>query len=165
MNHSEIHPTDTPARHQPAFPPAVHTQRPGRGVAVALGREAIINVRNLRLRTFVGFNPEERHKKQDVIVNIEVGYLLSSGVVEDRVEDALDYEPMTKKVIEHVENGRFLLLERLAAEVLQICSGSRNVNRARVSVEKPHALRFADSVSMTLEYHAGDAHHGPEELR
>ena len=41
---------------------------------------AIINVRNLRLRTLIGFNPEERVKKQDVVLNIEIKYALDNGV-------------------------------------------------------------------------------------
>jgi hypothetical protein len=32
------------------------------------------------------------------------------------------------------------------------------VRRARVTIDKPHALRFADSVSLALEYRAEQAH-------
>ena len=35
---------------------------------------AIIHVTNLRLRTFIGFNPDEREKKQDVVINLEIHY-------------------------------------------------------------------------------------------
>ena len=38
---------------------------------------ATINVRNLRLRTFIGFNPDEKVKKQDVVVNIEIDYSIN----------------------------------------------------------------------------------------
>jgi D-erythro-7,8-dihydroneopterin triphosphate epimerase len=116
---------------------------------------ATINVRNLRLRTFIGFNPEEMEKKQDVVINIEISYTVRDGVLEDRVDDALNYKVVTKKVIERVENGRFLLLEKLVADVLAVCSEHADVIRARVTIDKPHALRFADSVSLSLE-HASD---------
>ena len=117
-------------------------------------RSATIHVHNLRLRTFIGFNPEEREKKQDVVINMEIRYAMDPGVVDDRVEEALNYKTITKKVISLVEGGRFLLLEKLVAEVLDTCSGHPDVQAARVTIEKPHALRFADSVSLTLEYHA-----------
>lgn len=120
--------------------------------------EATINIRNLRLRTFIGFNPDETTKKQDVVVNIEIEYAIGASVLDDRVEDALDYKAVTKRVIEHVEEGRFLLLEKLVADVLDICSAHPAVRRARVTIDKPHALRFADSVSLALEYRAGQAH-------
>ncbi|RPH98347.1 MAG: dihydroneopterin triphosphate 2'-epimerase [Lysobacterales bacterium] len=118
---------------------------------------ATINVRNLRLRTFIGFNPEETTKRQDVVINLEIDYAIAGHVLDDRVEDALDYKALTKSVIAHVEDGRFLLLEKLVADVLSICSAHPAVRRARVTIDKPHALRFADSVSLALEYHAGQA--------
>ncbi len=118
---------------------------------------ATIRIHNLRLRTFIGFNPEEREKKQDIVVNAEISYTLAEGVFDDRVEEALNYKTITKAVIDHVENGQFLLLEKLVGDVLAICSADASVQRASVTIEKPHALRFADSVSLTLEYSAQHA--------
>lgn len=113
---------------------------------------AKIQVSNLRLRTFIGFNPEERQKPQDVVIQISIGHTVDPGAFHDEVGLALNYKTITKAVIEHVENGRFLLLERLVHDVLAICSSDAAVIRAAVTIDKPHALRFADSVSVTLEY-------------
>jgi len=33
---------------------------------------ALIRVKNLLLRTFIGFNPEELANQQDVIINLEI---------------------------------------------------------------------------------------------
>ncbi len=115
---------------------------------------AIINIRNLRLRTFIGFNPEERTKKQDVVLNIEIRYAVNAAALQDEVQEALNYKTITKQVIALVEDGQFLLLERLVADVLELCSAPAEVNFARVTIDKPHALRFADSVSLSLEYQA-----------
>ena len=115
---------------------------------------ATIRVSNLRLRTLIGFNPDERVKKQDVVINIEISYRLPHAVLDDRVEHALNYKTITKDVIGHVEDGQFLLLEKLVADVLEICSRHPSVQNARVTIDKPHALRFADSVSLTLEHDA-----------
>jgi D-erythro-7,8-dihydroneopterin triphosphate epimerase len=113
---------------------------------------AVINITNLRLRTLIGFNPEERVKKQDVVLNIEIKYAVNEAALRDQVEDALNYKVITKKVIHHVERGQFLLLERLVADILGICSDHPSIRYAKVTIDKPHALRFADSVSLTLEY-------------
>ena len=120
-------------------------------------KQATIRVQNLRLRTFIGFNPEEMEKKQDVVINIEIDYRLGASALRDCVGDALDYKVVTKDVIRHVEAGRFLLLEKLVADVLGICGRHSSVTAARVTIDKPHALRFADSVSLTLEYRADEA--------
>ena len=54
-----------------------------------LASEATITIRNLRLRTFIGFNPDEMTKRQDVVINIEIDYAIGGSVLDDRVEDAL----------------------------------------------------------------------------
>ncbi len=113
---------------------------------------AIINITNLRLRTFIGFNPEEREKKQDVVINIEIHYPADTACLSDRVDQAVNYKLINKAVIELVENGRFLLLEKLVADVLEECHRHPSVTFAQVSVNKPHALRFADSVSLKLSW-------------
>lgn len=117
---------------------------------------AIIRITNLRLRTFVGFNPEERSKQQDVVINVEIHHTAAAAALQDDVSQALDYKAVSKAIIRHVESGRFLLLEKLTADLLAICTSNPAVTRARVTVDKPHALRFADSVSFTLEFDRKD---------
>lgn len=115
---------------------------------------ATIKITNLRLRTYIGFNPEEKAKQQDVVINIEIQYPAEKAYISDNVDDALNYKTITKKVIEHVEEGRFSLLEKLVGDVLAICSEHSWVKFARVTIDKPHALRFADSVSLSLEHYS-----------
>lgn len=112
--------------------------------------EAKINITNLRLRTYIGFNPEEKTKQQDIVVNVEIHYRADSAFVSDQQADALNYKTITKNMIEHVENGRFHLLEKLTADLLAIATEQNEVCHAEVRVDKPHALRFADSVSVSL---------------
>jgi len=111
---------------------------------------ANIQVENLRLRTFVGFNPEELDKKQDVVINLSIDYLAGLACSTDDHHDALDYKVITKSVIALVEDGHFHLLEKLCSDILEKVLSFDGVLSASVKVEKPHALRFADSVSITL---------------
>lgn len=112
--------------------------------------EAEINISNLRLRTYIGFNPEETEKKQDVVINASIRYPATQACQSDSELQALDYKVITKAVIQLVESGRFKLLEKLTADVLELIMAYEQVSACRVSIEKPHALRFADSVSITL---------------
>ena len=112
--------------------------------------EASIHISNLRLRTFIGFNPEEKTKQQDVVVNAEIRYRADAAFVSDDEADALNYKNITKRMIHHIENGQFQLLEKLTADLLAIATESEQVSYAEIRVDKPHALRFADSVSVTL---------------
>jgi len=121
--------------------------------------EATIHISNLRLRTYIGFNPEEQTKQQDIVVNASIRYRADQAFASDDAADALNYKSITKKMIHHIESGRFHLLEKLTADLLAIASESEQVSFAEVRVDKPHALRFADSVSVTLcaERQARDA--------
>lgn len=98
---------------------------------------ACIRVRDLRLRTFIGFNPEEREKKQDVVINLDLGYDAQAAVAEDTVEHALNYKTITKAVINHVEQGRFMLLEKLAGDILDLSLSDPRTKVARVEIDKP----------------------------
>ncbi len=111
---------------------------------------AEIHISNLRLRTFIGFNPEELEKKQDVVINVKIRYDARAACSSDSELEALDYKVITKSIISHVESGRFKLLEKLCADVLDLAMKDLAVEDAKVVVEKPHALRFADAVSVTL---------------
>ena len=102
---------------------------------------AIINIRNLRLRTFIGFNPEEMEKKQDVVINIEINYAVRQGVLDDHVDDALNYKVITKRVIHLVEEGRFLLLEKLVADVLEANSGAGSPSGSRFGSPRGYLVR------------------------
>ena len=51
-----------------------------------------------------------------------------------------------------MENNRFSLLEKLTQDVLDIAREHHWVTYAEVEIDKLHALRYADSVSMTLSW-------------
>jgi len=111
---------------------------------------AHIRIKDLRLRTYIGINADEVLNKQDVVINLALWYDASAALAHDRIEDAVNYRTIVKAVIRHVEERRFKLLERLAQDVLDLAMASPAVHAAEVEVDKPHALRFADSVSVTL---------------
>lgn len=111
---------------------------------------AIIKIKNLRLRTYIGIKEEEINNKQDVIVNAIIHYSANDAANTDNMENALNYRTITKKIIALVEQQRFSLLEKLTAEVLAVAAEHSSVRYAEVEIDKPHALRFADSVSLTL---------------
>lgn len=111
---------------------------------------ATIRIKNLLLRTFIGFSKHELDKLQDVILNIEVEYDSQLAETTDVPENALDYKKTTKHIIDMVEHGRFNLIEALARQVMDAVMADVRVQSAKVEIDKPHALRFAESVSVSL---------------
>ncbi|WP_026374547.1 dihydroneopterin triphosphate 2'-epimerase [Aestuariibacter salexigens] len=117
--------------------------------------DAIIRIKNLRLRTYIGINDDEIKNKQDVVINVKIQYDAGQATNSDQMEDALNYKTITKAIIKLVEDNRFFLLEKLTADVLDIAAEHPWVRFAEVEVDKPHALRFSDSVSLCLSCHKG----------
>ena len=111
---------------------------------------AKIQITNLKLRTIIGTNDWERTTLQDVIINITIVYDATKASKSDKLKDTVDYKSITKAIIKTVEASRYFLLEKLCAEVMNIVMENRQIKEAVVRIDKPFALRFADSVSVEL---------------
>lgn len=111
---------------------------------------ARIRIKDLSVRTFIGIKEDEILNKQDVLINLSILYPACDAVRDNDIDHALNYRTITKAIIQHVEGNRFALLERLTQELLDLVMLNPRVSYAEVEVDKPHALRFAQSVSITL---------------
>ena len=110
-----------------------------------------IVIRDLLLRGIVGINPDERIKPQDILINLTMWADTRPAAASDDITDAINYRTITKAIIDHIESGDPMLVERLAAEVAGICFDSDpRVAEVEVAVEKPGALRFARSVGVVI---------------
>ncbi len=120
-----------------------------------MGEDRIV-IKDLLLRGIIGINDWEREKRQDILINITLyGDLRPAGESDD-IADTINYRTVTKNIIEHVEKSEPFTVEALAGDIARICLSEARVNRARVRVEKPGALRFARSVGVEIERSAED---------
>lgn len=118
-----------------------------------VSHQATVRIKDLLLRTYIGIKEEEIRNQQDVLINVCLTYDATAAVNRNEIESALNYRTITKQIIAHVDGNRFALLERMTHEVLGIVMEHSAVEWARVEIDKPHALRYAESVSVTLEAH------------
>ena len=114
----------------------------------ALNIKMIFRIKNLRLRTIIGIHDWERIEKQDVIINAEFEFNAEKAAKSDKIEETLDYKKLNKEIIEVIESSQFFLIEKLADIILSVIMKYKGIIRAKVEVDKPGALRFADSVSV-----------------
>jgi FolB domain-containing protein len=117
-----------------------------------------IEIHDLLVRCIVGINPEERVKKQDVIINLTLFSDLRQAGQSDAIEDAINYKTLTKRVLDHVEESEYFLVEKMAHKIAEIAVMEFGIQRAIISVEKPGALRFARSVGVVVERTLADFH-------
>lgn len=109
-----------------------------------------ICIRDLMCRCIVGINPEEREKKQDILLNLTLYADLRQACRSDNIQDTVDYKRIKQAVIDRVEQSSFFLIERLADEVAQIALSDERVHAVEVAIDKPGALRFARSVAVCI---------------
>ena len=109
-----------------------------------------IHIRDLLVRCIVGINGWEREKKQDILINITLYADLKTACQSDKIDDTVDYKTMKLKVVKMVEASSFMLVERLAEAVTEICLENPQVQKVRVSIDKTGALRYARSVAVEI---------------
>ena len=109
-----------------------------------------IYIRDLYLRCIIGINEEEKHEKQDVLINITMYTDLKTAGKTDNIADTVDYKAIKKSIIAMVEKSSCFLVEHLADRVAQICLDDKRIQRAVITVDKPGALRFARSVAVEI---------------
>lgn len=109
-----------------------------------------ILIRDLAARCVIGLTPEERREKQDVLVSLALSTDLREAGRSDRVEEAVDYRAVKKRVLALVERSQFQLLEALAEAIATTCLEDGRVASVQVTVDKPGALRFARSVAVEI---------------
>ena len=119
----------------------------------------IIRVKDLSLRTLIGFKPHEKKHKQDVIIQIELEVDTSAVEYNDdyQSKDFFDYRSMTKSIIKLVEESQYDLLEALTSRVLDEIMSNPLVKKAKVEIEKPHALRYSRTVSVEKSAERNDS--------
>lgn len=110
-----------------------------------------ILIRDLEVEGIIGIKPDERVNPQTVRINAVLSVDTSPAGKSDDIDDAINYRTITKAMIAHVEQGKPMLVERLAAELADICfETDERVDEVELTVEKPGALRHARSVGISI---------------
>lgn len=110
-----------------------------------------IQIKDLSIRGIVGINPDERVNHQEILVNAILWADTRAAGESDDIFDAVNYRTINKAMIAHIEAGEPMLVERLAAELVQLCFDTDDrVEHVELTVEKPGALRHARSVGITI---------------
>ncbi|HBD96372.1 MAG: dihydroneopterin aldolase [Spirochaetes bacterium GWF1_31_7] len=110
---------------------------------------AIIKIKNLKVKTIIGIFNHEREASQDLILNIKIAFNSTIASQTDNIQDTIDYQLLKRTIINSVEKSNFNLLEKLVEYILDIIMSYTLVTSATVEIDKPDALRFVDSVSIT----------------
>lgn len=108
-------------------------------------------IEQLEVLATIGVYDWEQQIKQKLVLDIEMAHDNRPAGKSDDVMDALDYSVVSTAVLDHIENGRFLLVERVAEEVAEIIMTRFSVPWVKIRLFKPGAVVQAKSVGVIIE--------------
>lgn len=108
-------------------------------------------IKDLLARGIIGVNDWERKRAQNILINITLFTDTRRAGQTDNLEDCVNYSTMSKKVLAHAESVNRLTVEALANDLAKLCLEEKGVQKVVVRVEKPGAVRFAESVGVEIE--------------
>ncbi len=108
-------------------------------------------IEQLEVITTIGVYDWEQQIKQKLVLDIEMAHDNHPAGKSDDVKDALDYSQVSELIIQHIENGRFLLVERVAEEIAELIMSKFSVPWIKIRLSKPGAVAHAKSVGVIIE--------------
>jgi 7,8-dihydroneopterin aldolase/epimerase/oxygenase len=117
-----------------------------------------IFLNDLRVETVIGIYDWERRIRQTVSIHLEIAADIRRAAATDRIDDTLNYKAVAKRLIEFVEGSSFQLVETLAERVAGVVITEFDVNRVKVTINKPGAIRGARDVGVCIERSSADFH-------
>ena len=110
-----------------------------------------ILIRELRVEALIGIHRRERHVRQTLSIDLDIG-LPSTAVFEsDRVADTIDYEQVALRIRDLAAAQHYRLVETFADRIATLLIADFGAPWAKVSVAKIGILPNAKFVGVTIE--------------
>lgn len=118
-------------------------------MATAVADKVFIS--GLRATAVIGIYDWERETRQNLRFDLEMETDVRRAATSEDITDALDYEKISNRVRDFVEQSEFLLIETLAEQLAALLIEEFHVPWLRLTVHKPGAIEFTDDVGVVIE--------------
>ena len=108
-------------------------------------------IENLTIETVIGIFDWERDIRQTVSLDLEMDFDIRQAAATDAIADTLDYKAVAKRLIRFVERSEFQLVETLAEKCAAIVLAEFPVERLKLKLSKPGAVRGSSAVGVIIE--------------
>ena len=109
-----------------------------------------VYITNLIARGIIGINDWEREKPQEIRINITLHTDTSTAGKTDDIHHSVNYRTIAKKALALAEHEAYYTVEALAHNIAKIAFEEDGIQKVTVSVEKPGAVRFSESVGVEI---------------
>lgn len=111
----------------------------------------IVFLHGLRIDTQIGIYDWEKTIRQPVILDLDMAADVARAAATDRIEDALDYKAVAKRLKEFVAASRCELVETLAERCARLVCEEFHVPWVRLRLNKIGAVTDAQDVGVVIE--------------
>jgi dihydroneopterin aldolase len=112
--------------------------------------DAIV-IRDLRVEALIGIHKRERHVKQTLSIDLEIGVPGEAVFESDKVADTIDYEQVALAIGGLADSGHFRLVETFAERIAKLLISDFGAPWVKVSAAKLGILPNAKFVGVTIE--------------
>ena len=107
--------------------------------------------RDLRVDALIGIHKRERHARQTLSIDLDIGLPGTTVFQSDKVADTIDYEQVMLKIRELAASGHFRLVETFADRIAGLLTADFGAPWVKVSVAKVGILPNAKFVGVKIE--------------
>jgi len=104
----------------------------------------------LETRCVIGIFDWERKVRQKIRIDLEIPADIRRAARRDRIEDAVNYKAIAKRLLAAIPKTKFKLVESLAEYVARLCLDEFGLPEITVRLSKPGAIRNADDVGIVI---------------
>lgn len=110
----------------------------------------IVFIKQLQVDTVIGVYDWEKTIQQRLLLDLELSTDISNAAEHDDIRQTLDYAVIAQRVTEFITAQPLELIETVAERVAQLLLSEFATIRVKVSVQKPDALKQAETVGVTI---------------
>ena len=109
-----------------------------------------IFIKDFIIQEIIGIHDYEKAKKQKIKFNIVIDVNQNTLPNEKDLRSIINYEKITKQLESLVKNKKYNFLESLAEDSFVEIFKDKRINSVKIKIEKPEAIKNADSVGVEV---------------
>lgn len=114
-------------------------------------RMDIIFLQGLTIETVIGIYDWERDIRQTVVLDLEMAADIRKSAESNDIGHTVDYNAVSRRIIQFVEDSQFELVETLAERITQLLMEEFAIPWIRLRLNKRGAIRGATDVGILIE--------------
>lgn len=110
----------------------------------------IIFIENISSEAVIGIHAYEKAAPQKLIISIELGTDIRPAAADDDLQQALDYDAISRFIDEFVRASSYELLETLAENLAAAILQSFAAQDVKLRLQKPGAIALTQQVGVSI---------------